>query len=150
RATVCSIELRKGGEQRFRLAPILTDAEADIIRTRVPRSNPHSLTFLLLAAMIVVPLAGQDGSMVMVPARPAACHQHEGALPSPQPVSYHCCQSGHDSAILQSSSASRPDSPDLATPFERSDIFASPAMLPIVGQVAASSADPPKLTPLRI
>ena len=42
-------------------------------------------------------------SMVMAPARPAACHQHEGALPSPQPVSYRCCQSGHDSAIVQSS-----------------------------------------------
>jgi len=99
--------------------------------------------------MIVVPLARQDVSAMMASARPAGCRQHEGALPLPQPVSYRCCQSGHDAAILQSSPASA-DSADVATPVMRSDSFALPAALQIVRQVATSSADPPHLTPLRI
>ena len=128
---------------------ILTDACADIIPTRVPKSSPNWLVILLLAAMIAVPLAGQDGSLVMAPARPAACHQHGGA-PASQPVSYRCCQSGHDSAILQSSLASQLDSADLDTPLERTDIFAPPSKVQIVRRVSTSSADPPNLTPLRI
>ncbi|MGA9815038.1 MAG: hypothetical protein WBQ64_19815 [Terriglobales bacterium] len=115
----------------------------------MPKSNPKWLTLLLLAATIAIPLAAHV-SMGMAPARPAACHQHEGALPSPQPVSYRCCQSGHDSAILQSSPASRPDSADLATPVEWTHIFAPTAAVQPVRQVSASSADPPKITPLRI
>jgi len=116
----------------------------------VPKSSPNWLAILLLAAMIVVPLAGQDVSVMMAPARPAACHQHEGAPPSPQPVSYRCCQSGHDSAILQSAPASQLDSADISASVERTGIFTPTAMLPIVRQVSASSADPPGLTPLRI
>ncbi len=88
--------------------------------------------------------------MMMAPARPAACHQHEGALPLPQPVSYRCCQSGHDSAIVQSSPASQLDSVDLATPVERTQIFAPSSAAQIVRQLSTSSADPPDLTPLRI
>ncbi|MGC2181982.1 MAG: hypothetical protein WA637_01730 [Terriglobales bacterium] len=116
----------------------------------MPRSNLNWLTLLLLAAMIVVPLAGQDVSMMMAPARPAACHQHEGALPLPQPVNYRCCQSGHDSAIVQSSPAPQLDSFDLATPVGRTQTFAPPSAVQIVRQVSTSSADPPKLTPLRV
>ena len=116
----------------------------------MPKSSPNWLAILLLAVMIVVPLAGQDVSAMMAPARPAVCHQHEGAPPLPQPVSYRCCQSGHDSAILQSAPASQLDSADLSAPVERTGIFVPPAMLPIVRQVPASSADPPGLTALRI
>jgi hypothetical protein len=133
-----------------RLSSILTDAGADIISTRVPKSSPNWLALLLLSAMIVVPPAGQDASAMMAPARPAACHQHEGAPPLPQPVSYRCCQSGHDSAILQSAPASQLDSADQPAPVERTDIFTLPSTLPIVRRVSASSADPPDLTPLRI
>ena len=116
----------------------------------MPTSSPNWLAILLLAVMIVVPLAGQDVSAMMAPARPAACHQHEGALPAPQPVSYRCCQSGHDSAILQSAPASQLDSADLSAPVERTGIFAPPSTVQIVRQVATSSADPPSLTALRI
>jgi hypothetical protein len=113
-------------------------------------SSPNWLAVLLLAAMIAIPLAGQDGSLMMEPARPAACHQHDGGAPASQPVSYRCCQSGHDSAILQDSPTSQLDSADLGTPFEWTDIFAPPSKVQIVRQVATSSADPPNLTPLRI
>ena len=106
----------------------------------MPKSSPTWLAILLLAVMIVVPLAGQDVSAMMAPARPAACHQHEGAPPSPQPVSYRCCQSGHDSAILQSAFWSQLDSADLSAPVEQTDIFVPPAVLLIVRQVSASSA----------
>jgi hypothetical protein len=116
----------------------------------VPKSSPYWLTILLLAAMMTVPPVGPDVSLMMVPARPAACHGHEGAVPFPQPVSYRCCQSGHNSAILRSSSASELDAIYLVAPLERADVFAPNSKLQIVRQVAHSSADPPDLTPLRI
>jgi hypothetical protein len=33
--------------------------------------------------------------------RTAGCHEHHSPLPSPEPVSHKCCQTGHDAAILQ-------------------------------------------------
>jgi len=116
----------------------------------VSKSSPNWLAIPLLAVMIVVPLAGQDASVMTATARPAACHQHDGAPPSPQPVSYRCCQSGHDSAILQSALWSQLDSSDQPVPVERARIFTLSSTLPIVRQVSASSADPPGLTALRI
>jgi hypothetical protein len=133
-----------------RLSPILTDGCTDIIPTRVLKSSPTWLAILLLAVTIVVPLAGQDASVMTATARPAACHQHDGAPPSPQPVSYRCCRSGHDSAILQSTFWSQLDSSDQPASVERTRIFTLPSTLPIVRQVSASSADPPGLTALRI
>jgi len=116
----------------------------------VSKSSPNWLAIPLLAVMIVVPLAGQDASVMTATARPAACHQHDGAPPSPQPVSYRCCRSGHDSAILQSTFWSQLDSSDQPASVERTRIFTLPSTLPIVRQVSASSADPPGLTALRI
>ena len=116
----------------------------------MPKSSPSWLTILLLATMIAVAPTGPDVSLMMAPVRPAACHQHEGAAPFPQPVSNQCCQSGHNSAILQSSPVSRLDLIYLDMSLERTEAFAPASKAQILRQVATSSADPPDLTPLRI
>ena len=124
-----------------------------IIQTRVPNSSPNWLAILLLTVMfaVQVQVAGQDASlMVRAHARPAACHQHDGAGPIPQPVSYQCCQSGHDTAILQSSAASHLDHFYLTVPDERDHIFAPCSSVRSPSTLATSSAGPPNLTPLRV
>ena len=106
------------------------------------------LTVLLLTAMATVPVVGQEGPLMMVVAAPlAGCHQH-GAKPlAPAPVSYRCCQSGHDSAILQT----------LFTP--QLSGFSTGVSIPVPIPVATqrclhslmiSSSDPPRTIPLRV
>jgi hypothetical protein len=86
--------------------------------------------------------------MAVVAARPAGCHQHGAKPPANTPVSYRCCQSGHDSAILQSS---------LATPLSEvvSSGFSIPALITVSTQgclhtLTISSPDPPHTIPLRV
>ena len=106
------------------------------------------LAVLLLTAMATVPVAGQEGPfMMVVAARPAGCHQHGAKPPASAPVSYRCCQSGHDSAILQT----------LLTP--RLSGFSTGVSIPVPIPVATqrclhrlmiSSSDPPDTIPLRV
>ena len=103
---------------------------------------------LLVTAIVTVPLFGQETPMPVLHERPAACHQH-GSVPLPQPVSYRCCQAGHDFAILQVSVSSQPD---LTEPVS----YVRVAQIPVRNifhktlPIAASSADPPDIAPLRI
>jgi hypothetical protein len=109
------------------------------------------LAVVLLGALATVSVAGQgEPLMTLGQAPPASCHQH-GPTPVSQPVSYRCCQSGHDSALLQISFAAQPDSGDLTAgrPIH--------SLVPTVnnrgqspGNLATSSADPPDITPLRV
>jgi hypothetical protein len=88
--------------------------------------------------------------MTAAQAPPAGCHQH-GPAPVSQPVSYRCCQGGHDSALLQISLAVQPDSVGLTA---RYPVHFLLPMLHDQGQnprnLAPSSADPPNITPLRV
>ena len=88
--------------------------------------------------------------MTAAQAPPAGCHPH-GQAPVSQPVSYRCCQSGHDSALLQTSLAVQPDSVGLTA---RYPVHFLLPMLHDQGQnprnLAPSSADPPNITPLRV
>jgi hypothetical protein len=105
------------------------------------------LAVLLLAAMATVVVAGQEGPLMVVAARPAGCHQHGAKPPVSAPVSYRCCQSGHDSAILQT----------LLTP-QLSGFSTSvsiPVPIPVATQrclhsLMISSSDPPDTIPLRV
>jgi hypothetical protein len=66
------------------------------------RRRSNLLAVLLLTMVTTASAATPDTSMMITArARPAACHQHGPTAPASQPVSYRCCQSGHDSAILQ-------------------------------------------------
>jgi hypothetical protein len=107
------------------------------------------LAVLFLAMTVAVSLMGQLMSpMIAAAERPAGCHQH-GSVPAPQPVSYRCCQSGHDSAILQIPLTAQLDSTDLCLPVELSPVLAT-AFRPGLRSLAISSPDPPLNLPLRV
>jgi hypothetical protein len=117
---------------------------------RMSKHTSNSLVMLLLAVIATVPLIGQGTSLMpAVHERPADCHQH-GTAPVPQPVSYRCCQSGHDSAILQNSSASQPEPADLTSPVELSEVLIPNIAHQSLRHPVTLSADPPDITPLRV
>jgi len=109
------------------------------------------IAVLLLAIVAATALSGQVIHMAQ-PAHlgPAPCHGRSPALPSPQPVHYQCCRTGHDSALLQSSIFPRPSWTNL---YHGSEI-ASGSSLPIVYYtlpiLSPPSSSPPRTVSLRI
>jgi len=124
------------------------------------------LGLLLIAAFVVAPLAtgalaesDHASSPLAMPAqRPAACHVHGGEthLDShllhsrrPAPVSYQCCLTGHQAAVVQASYSPQPS-------FQSSHsirlIESAPTACCLEGLevLMVLSADPPGTTPLRI
>src|SRR5437660_12633947 len=59
------------------------------------------LAILLLAAVTATCFGAPALSLSPRNTRTAGCHEHSSPLPSPEPVSHKCCQSGHNAAILQ-------------------------------------------------
>ena len=117
----------------------------------MPKQTSILLVMLLVSLRAAAPLVDQvTSAMPIAHERPAGCHQH-GTSPAPQPVSYRCCQSGHDSAILQVSLISQSQLSDLASHFELSEVLiSSVTRQSFRGDVTPSSADPPVTTPLRV
>jgi hypothetical protein len=113
------------------------------------RLKSNWLAILLLAMSVPVSLTGQVMSpMIAAAERPAGCHQH-GSVPAHQPGSYRCCQSGHDSAILQIPLTAQLDSADLPSPVEVSPVLAI-HLRPRLHNLTVSSPDPPLNLPLRV
>lgn len=113
------------------------------------KSSSKILAVWLLTLIATISVVGQEGHMMPAPVRPAGCHQHGAKPPASVPVSYRCCQGGHDSAILQTSSAVQLSSNLLAT----SDAMPAPITMPIqvlVHGLKISSPDPPHVVPLRV
>jgi len=109
------------------------------------------LAILLLAVTPVLSLVVQETALVkVVHERPAGCHQHSSPTPVRQPVSYRCCEAGHDSAILQTSIVSQPESAGLAMPVELTQSLNPTGDRPSLRNLAISSAGPPDITPLRV
>ena len=54
---------------------------------------------LLIATAAALPGAVAMPSAVAPARKPAGCHGHAPAIPSPAPVSYQCCVSGHQAAL---------------------------------------------------
>jgi hypothetical protein len=116
----------------------------------MPRQTSILLAMLLVGLIGAAPLVGQvTSAMPMAHERPPGCHHH-GSNPGPQPVSYRCCQSGHDSAILQGSLISQSQLSELASHFELSEVLISSVNRQNLRDVTPSSADPPNTTPLRV
>ena len=116
----------------------------------VPDRISKWMAVMLLSVMSVAAVLGQDSALVSVAQpQPADCHHHGGA-PSPRPVSYRCCQSGHDSAILQSSFGSQLDSADLTSSADSAQNTMPAIVRRNLRKLALPSADPPETTPLRI
>src|SRR5882724_5758588 len=129
--------------------------------TRMAKRCSSLVSVLLLTAVAAVSLAGQEASvMAVAPVRPAGCHQHgatqHGATqdgqtpPASAPVSYRCCQLGHNSAVLQNSLASQPSLVDVVSISDSTPaaiVFAASTGL---RSLTVSSPDPPHTIPLRV
>jgi len=120
-------------------------------KSRMRTHGSRIVPMLLMALVTTISLAGQDSTM-MTPAalRPAGCHQHGAKPPASTPVSYGCCQQGHDPAIPQSSFVShRAPSRLVSTLSSLNPPFAAPrpGSLQIL---TISSPDPPHTVPLRV
>jgi hypothetical protein len=109
------------------------------------------LATLLVTVTAVVSLAGQQSTlMVAVAAQPAGCHQHGAKPPASTPVSYRCCQTGHDSAMPQNSFVTQLSLFRLVSTGASSN---APIAMPIQGSLKSlmiSSPDPPHTIPLRV
>jgi hypothetical protein len=116
----------------------------------VPDRISKWMAVMLLSVISAAAAVGPDPALMSVTqSQPAGCHHHGGA-PSSGPVSYRCCQSGHDSAILQSSLGSQLDSADLTSAADSSQNKTPTITHRNLRKLALPSADPPETTPLRI
>ena len=115
----------------------------------VPNRISKWMAVTLLSVISAATTAGQDTALMNVTQpQPAGCHHRDGA-PSSRPVSYRCCQSGHDSAILQIPLTMQMDSSDLRLPVELSPVLAT-GFRQSLRSLAISSPDPPLNLPLRV
>jgi hypothetical protein len=118
---------------------------------KMQKRGSRLLAMLLLAVTPALSLATQDTTPVMVVhERPSGCHQHSSSTPIHQPVSYRCCEAGHNSAILQTPIVSQLDSAGLTSPVELSQALNTSASPPSLRNLAISSAGPPDIVPLRV
>jgi hypothetical protein len=111
----------------------------------------RAVAMLLLTLTAAVSVAGQESTLMLpVPARPAVCHQH-GAKPlAPKPVSYRCCQSGHDSAILQAPLTTRLSSVHRVSTGASISAPVTVSSLSRLQCLTIASPDPPRTIPLRV
>src|SRR6266853_3588453 len=84
------------------------------------KSGSKILALLLIAALVTAPLAARSLALAVanhapsaaVDERPAGCHAHGGQSlplsPLPAPVSYQCCLTGHDAAVVPASTSPQP------------------------------------------
>jgi hypothetical protein len=121
------------------------------------------LGLLLIAALVTAALptgslavAGADGApSAAVDERPAVCHAHGSKSlplsPLPAPVSYQCCLTGHDAAVVPASTSPQPPAQCQRAPVTLQIESALTAYF--LGDLEVSmllSGDPPGTTPLRI
>jgi hypothetical protein len=105
---------------------------------------------LVWALLTVVCLGGLTTRSVpsMSHERPGGCHEQGHKNQVPSPVSYVCCLSGHDPAILPTS---------LVLPSLRAttgtlvvEMVVQASLIPVLEGLTLSSADPPPVLPLRV
>ena len=121
--------------------------------TSVVRRNPKLLAFLLLAAISAVSAAGQDPSWMtaaQAQARPAPCHHQGPATPHPEPVSYRCCQSGHNFATPQGVLDSSLYFVNVTLRGEFPNALIVNSSRQRLLELPIASTDPPDITPLRV
>jgi hypothetical protein len=110
----------------------------------------NSLLILIVMVAVVGAVAAQEASPMLPAHAPSTgCHQHETA-PVPEPTSYRCCQSGHDSAIVQASISAQPDSAIFTARVEWNQIPTPTTPHRTLHNLAGASADPPIIAPLRV
>ena len=121
------------------------------------------LALLLIAALVTAPLAARSLALAVanhapsaaVDERPAGCHAHGGQSlplsPLPAPVSYQCCLTGHDAAVVPASTSPQPPA---QCQYAQVTLQIQSALTAYsLGGLEVSlllSGDPPGTTPLRI
>jgi len=111
--------------------------------------NHRVLAILLLGAVTSSFVGAQALSFAPANARPAGCHEHRSPLPSPEPVSHKCCQSGHYAAILQEPAKLRHSLACISLVADRPESLIAPYSIQSLSDPIFSSS-PPLNTPLRI
>jgi hypothetical protein len=136
----------------FRYLAVRCGAKIKASETRM-NAGARGVAMLLLTLTAAVSVAGQESTLMLpvpAPARSAVCHQH-GAKPSaPTPVSYRCCQSGHDSAILQTPLTTRLSA---AHGVSTGASISAPVTVSTQSRLQSltiASPDPPRTFPLRV
>jgi hypothetical protein len=103
--------------------------------------------------MVAVSASSLGAQALLLPAqpqeRPAGCHEHGSKAPARHSTSYHCCLTGHNSAIPQTSDTPEPILHDTQIELLVDSPIGSLATGGL-GQLTVSSGDPPGATPLRI
>jgi hypothetical protein len=129
---------------------VRSGAKINASETRM-NAGVRGMAMLLLTLTAAVSVAGQESTLMLpVSARPAICHRH-GAKPSaPTPVSYRCCQSGHDSAILQTPLTTRLCSAHRVSTGASISAPISVSTQSRLQSLTISSPDPPRTIPLRV
>ena len=108
-----------------------------------------TLVLLLLAAVIMAPLAAQGLRPDAPSQQRAGCHENEGNVPAPGPASHSCCLGAHHPAILQQSCSLRVSLHSTA----RLDLVPHSAAVTVPGSFpnpVIVPGDPPMLSPLRV
>jgi hypothetical protein len=101
-----------------------------LLVTAVLLAAPSQVSPMQISSMTMTATAPHD--------RPAGCHEHASQVPAPQPASYKCCLTGHDSALLHERGSVRPSSLSLIR------TIASDQLSPVIARFDVS---PPLLTP---
>jgi hypothetical protein len=109
-----------------------------------------SFALLMALRVLVFGVTVQAGSLpTSSTQRSAGCHEQSHKTPLPQPKNYVCCQSGHDSLIVQPSTIAAP-----ACHGFLARVISDPAVVKIGSiqsdQPFRSSGDPPISLALRI
>jgi hypothetical protein len=114
-------------------------------------AGARGVAMLLLTLTAAVSAAGQESTLMLpVPARSAVCHQHGAKPPAPTPVSYRCCQSGHDSAILQTPLTTRLSSAHRVSTGASISAPITVSTQSCLRSLTIASPDPPRTFPLRV
>jgi hypothetical protein len=110
------------------------------------------LFVLMLALQVAAGSSMLHAQLLPIPSAqsPAGCHQHGHKTPSPQPQSFVCCLSGHDSAIVQASSVPAPACSDRLHLSDGASSTVVVIYLVTNPKHFISSGDPPAASPLRI
>ena len=113
------------------------------------------VTATLVTRSLAVTVTADHGQSVALDERAAGCHAHRGQSlplsPPPAPVSYKCCLTGHDAAVVPASTSPQPPAQcqykqvTLQIQSALTAYFLGGLEVPML-----LSADPPGTTPLRI
>ena len=110
-------------------------------------NGTRSLIWILLVAVCLGGMTTQASPSISHES-PGGCHEQGRKNPVQSPVSYVCCLSGHDPAILPSSLLLPSLQTTTVTPVL--ELLVHVSSVPVLESLRVSSGDPPRVLPLRV